>query len=99
MAQFGDEDLDTFLDEMGVVVVWPDAQITGKGIKDEGSDLHSFSNQKSEVLVIEASVLVLTQKFPGLRKNHQLLVDGEPVWVNRAEPEADGRFSRVYFRS
>lgn len=99
MARFGDEDLDTFFEEMSVVVVWPDAQIRDKGIRDEGTESRDFASQRSEVIVGEQSLLILTQRFPGLKKNDELIVDGETVRASRIELEADGRTSRVYFRS
>jgi hypothetical protein len=99
MANFGDGDLGTFFEEMSCVVVWPDAQIQGKGIRDEGTVSYDFSSQRSEVIVGEQSLLVLTSMFPGLKKNDEIVVAGETVRVSRIEREADGGTSRAFFRS
>lgn len=98
MARFGDDDLDTFFDEMAVDVHWPDAGLRGRGIVDEGGDQHDFPSQRSEVIVSEPSVLVLTRDFPGIRKNTTIIVDGEEVIVSKATLEGDGRTTRISFR-
>lgn len=98
MPRYGDEDLGTFFAEMAIEVVWPDTGLRGPGILDEGGEQHDFPSQRSEVIVIEPSVLVMTKDFPGLRKNDLIVVEEASRRVSKAIPEGDGRTTRIYFR-
>ena len=95
---FGDNDLDTFFDDFGVVVLWPSKAITDVGILDQSTESHDFASQRSEVQVGVVSVLLKTNKFPGLKKNDTLIIDGTSYFVSQYDKEADGRNSRAHLR-
>lgn len=95
---FGDNDLDTFFEDFGVIVLWPSKSISGVGILDQSTESHDFSSQRSEVQVSVTSILLQTQKFPGLKKNDTLVVDGASFYVSQYDKEADGRTSRAQLR-
>jgi len=95
---FGDDDLGTFFADFGVTVLWPSKQITDMGILDVSTESHDFASQRSEVQVGVISVLLQTHKFPGLKKNDTLIVDGTSYFVSQYDKEADGRGSRAHLR-
>ena len=96
---FGDEDLDTFLEDFGILVTWAAGGVTDKkGLFDNAEVAHDFNAQRSEVMAGVPTLLVKKADFPGLPKNALLSVDGVPYYSGTSQDQADGRFMRVPLR-
>ena len=98
MARYGDEDRDTFLDDMGVVVRYGSKCV--KGNLDEEEELES-DDSGGNVLVIRTVLLVNTVEFEkggklyGLTVGGSITADGTPYTVHDKRLQSDGGFTTL----
>jgi hypothetical protein len=88
------EDLDTFLGDFAVDVVFGD--LTAKGILDVPSELERL--QLGSVGKGESALLIKATDFDGLKVGSALTVDGVSYTVRELTTEDDGAFKRALLK-
>lgn len=87
---FGDEDLDVFVDDMGVPMVW--GSYTGKAIHNAPGSSADFGGV--QVMTVEHELIFKASAFPGIDGGAQITVDGVAYQIRDVNAMDDGSFLR-----